>query len=127
MRHAGAFEAVLSGDNYNADLAERYGWINRALPASRLGGFVTALAHRIAEFPAASLVVQKERVNAIALASASDFRRDAELFVELARNPETQGRVQTAMKRGLQLREWEADLGRRLPSLGNHSATPVTD
>jgi enoyl-CoA hydratase/carnithine racemase len=127
MGRARALETVLSDYDYDADLAERYGWINRALPDRALGGFVTALAHRIAEFPAASLVAQKERVNAIALAPAEDFRRDAELFVELVRNPETQGRVQTAMKRGLQMREWEMDLARMLPSLGNHSATRPTN
>jgi hypothetical protein len=36
--------------------AERYGWINRALPADRLSDFVRSLAHRIASFPAAGHV-----------------------------------------------------------------------
>jgi hypothetical protein len=31
------------------------------------------------------------------------------------------------MKRGLQMREWEMDPARMLPSLGNHSATPLTN
>jgi enoyl-CoA hydratase/carnithine racemase len=54
MGRARALEVMLSADDYDADLAERYGWINRALPAARLSEFVTALAHRIAGFPAAA-------------------------------------------------------------------------
>jgi len=117
MGRGRALEAILSGEDYDAELAERYGWINRALPASALGKFVTSLAHRIAGFPVASLVTLKERVNAIALAPAADFRRDSDLFLERGRDPETQGRVQAAMKRGLQTRDWEMELARMLPDL----------
>jgi enoyl-CoA hydratase/carnithine racemase len=102
MGLARALKAVLSGQDYDADLAERYGWINRALPAKELDGFVSSLAQRVAAFPTASLAILKERVNAIGLAPAADFRRDAELFVDCARSPETQARVQAAMKRGFQ-------------------------
>src|SRR5215510_13652132 len=52
MGRARALEVMLSADDYDADLAERYGWINRALPSAALGEFVTSLAHRIAGFPA---------------------------------------------------------------------------
>jgi enoyl-CoA hydratase/carnithine racemase len=67
MGRARALEVILSAEDYDAELAERYGWINRALPASELGDFVSLLAHRIASFPAAGQVVVKERVNAIGL------------------------------------------------------------
>src|SRR3979409_2345389 len=73
MGRSRALEVMLSADDYDAELAERYGWINRALPAARLGEFVTALAHRIAGFPAAGHVTVKARVNAIALAPIEDF------------------------------------------------------
>ncbi len=82
MGRARALEVMLSAEDYDADLAERYGWINRALPADALGDFVRSLAHRIARFPAAGHVVVKDRVNAIALAPAEDFRRDSDLFLE---------------------------------------------
>jgi enoyl-CoA hydratase/carnithine racemase len=111
MGRARALEVMLSAEDYDAELAERYGWINRALPASTLGEFVTSLAHRIAGFPAAGRVVLKDRVNAIALAPAEDFRRDSDLFGECVRNPEAQSRVQVAMTRGFQTREAEMALG----------------
>src|SRR6201988_2023886 len=52
LGRARALEVMLSADDYSAELAERYGWINRALPADELGDFVSSLAHRIAKFPA---------------------------------------------------------------------------
>ena len=93
MGRARALEVMLSADDYDAELAERYGWINRALPASALREFVRSVAHRIAGFPAAGRAVLKDRVNAIALAQADDFRRDLDLFLECARDPETQRRI----------------------------------
>ena len=80
MGRARALEVMLSADDYDADLAERYGWINRALPADALDEFVGALAHRIAAFPAAGHGAVKQRVNAISLAPPEDFRRDSDLF-----------------------------------------------
>jgi len=117
MGRGRALEAVLSGEDYDAALAERYGWINRALTSKALGEFVTSLAQRIAGFPALSLVTLKERVNAIALAPAADFRRDSDLFLECARTPEAQSRTRAAMKLGFQTRDWEMELARMLPAL----------
>jgi enoyl-CoA hydratase/carnithine racemase len=111
MGRARALEVMLSADDYDAEVAERYGWINRALPAGALGEFVRSLAHRIAAFPAAGRAVLKDRVNAIALAPADDFRRDSDLFLECARYPETLRRMAVAMTRGFQTHEGEMALG----------------
>jgi enoyl-CoA hydratase/carnithine racemase len=117
MGRARALEVMLSARDYDAELAERYGWINRALPAKELGEFVKSLAHRIAKFPAGSLAAVKDRVNAIALAPAEDFRRDSDLFGEGARNPEAQSRFEAAFKRGFQTRDAEMDLARMVGEL----------
>ena len=45
MGRARALEVMLSADDFDAELAERYGWINRALPTASLGEFVRSLAH----------------------------------------------------------------------------------
>jgi enoyl-CoA hydratase/carnithine racemase len=119
MGRARALEVMLSAEDYDAELAEQYGWINRALPADTIGDFVEALAHRIAGFPAAGQVVVKDRVNAIALAPAEDFRRDSDLFGEGVLNPEAQERIQAAMKRGFQTRKAELTLGRMVGGLTN--------
>jgi enoyl-CoA hydratase/carnithine racemase len=117
MGRARALEVMLSADDYNAELAERYGWINRTLPARELDGFVRSLAHRIAGFPAAGRVIVKDRVNAIALAPAEDFRRDSDLFAEVVRGPEAQRQIKAAFKHGFQTREAEMNLGKLLGEL----------
>jgi enoyl-CoA hydratase/carnithine racemase len=109
MGRSRALEVMLSAEDYDAELAERYGWINRAMPADALDDFVKSLAHRIAAFPAAGHAVVKDRVNAIALAPAEDFRRDADLFREGAGGA-AQGRIRAAMARGFQTREGEMTL-----------------
>jgi enoyl-CoA hydratase/carnithine racemase len=121
MGRARALEVMLSADDYDAELAERYGWINRALPADELGGFVRRLAHRIASFPAAGHAVVKGRVNAIALAPVEDIRRDSDLFIEGAGSAEFQKRMQAAMKRGFQTRDAEMSLARLVGDLGEDS------
>ena len=119
LGRARALEVMLSAEDYGAEMAERYGWINRALPADALGDFVRSLAHRIAGFPAAGRVAVKERVNAIALAPVEDFRRDSDLFAESVSNPEAQERIQAAFKRGFQTRNAEMNLGSLLGELGD--------
>jgi enoyl-CoA hydratase/carnithine racemase len=117
MGRGRAIEVMLSSQDYDADLAERYGWINRALPADTLSDFVKSLANRIARFPAGGLAVVKDRVNTIALAPTEDFRRDSDLFAEGMRNPEAQSRTQAAMKRGFQTRDAEMALAQMLGDL----------
>jgi enoyl-CoA hydratase/carnithine racemase len=120
MGRARALEVMLSADDYDAELAERYGWINRTLPSAALGEFVHALAHRIAGLPTGGQVVVKDRVNAIALAPTEDFRRDSDLFGEGVRNAEAQQRSAAATKRGFQTRDGEMVLGRLLGELTDH-------
>jgi enoyl-CoA hydratase/carnithine racemase len=117
MGRSRALEVMLSAEDYDADLAERYGWINRALPADALDAFVSALAHRIATFPAAGHALVKERVNTIALAPVEDFRHDSDLFGEAVRSPEAQRQIAAALDRGLQTRDAELALPRLLGDL----------
>ena len=62
MGRARALEVMLSAQDYDAELAERYGWVNRAVPADELDDFVRSLAHRIARFPATGHITVKDRV-----------------------------------------------------------------
>jgi enoyl-CoA hydratase/carnithine racemase len=117
MGRARALEVLLSADDYDAELAEQYGWINRALPAADLGEFVTVLARRIGAFPVAGFVAVKERVNAISLAPAEDFHHDSDQFGERVGDSETQLLMQTAFERGLQTPQGEIALASMLSDL----------
>ena len=59
----------------------------------------------------------KDRVNAIALAPAEDFRRDSDLFAQDVREPEAQGLIGAAIRGGFQTRDAEMDLPSMLGDL----------
>lgn len=61
---ARALEIVLSSEEYDAELAERYGFINRAIDDDKIDKFVDNFAKRLASFPKRSLYVGKKMVNA---------------------------------------------------------------
>src|SRR5918996_2583141 len=116
-----ALEIISSSDDYDADTAERYGWINRAIPDSELDGFVDRLARRIASFDKEVLTEAKRLVN-----RASRLPDDAQLvaaetaFFRLLSRPETQARISKLMAQGLQQRgDFELRLGHHL---GNNNS-----
>ncbi len=59
-----ALELILGCDEITADVAERYGLVNRAFPAAELRPFVERLARRIATFPARAIALNKVAVEA---------------------------------------------------------------
>jgi enoyl-CoA hydratase/carnithine racemase len=117
MGRARALEVMLSADDYDAELAQQYGWINRAVPAGEIDNFVRALAHRIARFPSPGHVAVKDRVNAIALAPAEEFRHDSDIFGNGVRAPEAQTLIRNTFEHGLQTRDAEMALARMLGDL----------
>ncbi len=97
-----ALEIMLSGDDYDAQTAERYGWINRALPDVELGPFVDRLAQRIAAFPARGIRNTKELVNLASLPSEEMLLDETRRFVLALREPETGARIRWLFAHGAQ-------------------------
>src|SRR5208282_3095120 len=69
-----ALEFLLSGDDFDADIAERYGWVNRTLDDGDLDSFVDALAQRLASFDREPLGAVKAQVNRFGLQLPSSSR-----------------------------------------------------
>jgi len=69
MGRARALEVILTCDDFSAEQAADYGFINRALPADELGPFVNGLARRIADFPAHTIAHAKNAVDAATFSS----------------------------------------------------------
>src|SRR5258708_34428787 len=67
-----ALEVLVGYNDLAAELAERYGYINRALPADELTPFVERLAHRIASFPAHTVAHVKAAVDRGAFGSLAE-------------------------------------------------------
>ena len=57
-----ALEIILSARDFDADEAEAYGTINKALEPDEIGPYVEKLAQRIAKFPAESINACKQAV-----------------------------------------------------------------
>src|SRR6201998_2278079 len=72
MGRGRALEVLLGCNDISAELAERYGYINRALPQDALTPFVERLAHRIASFPAHTIAHVKAAVDQGAFGSLAE-------------------------------------------------------
>jgi enoyl-CoA hydratase/carnithine racemase len=68
-----ALEVILSSDDYDAETAERWGWVTRALPDAELDGFVDTMAARLASFDKTSLASAKAMVNRASLPPDADL------------------------------------------------------
>ena len=111
-----ALEIVLGANDFDGDTAERYGYVNRALPDVELGGFVDALARRIASFDRRAIVAAKNLVNDVSLPSADRLLDALNSFQTALAWPETQRRIKALFERGLQQdvdfeKGWPAVLG----------------
>src|SRR5580700_6066011 len=113
-----AMEAILGADDFDAETAERYGWVNRALPDADLDAFVARLARRIASFPADGVLTAKQVLNQVTMPAADAIRADAVRFRQLVTSDAATGRTAALFTQGLQTRgPLEIDLGDRIGSL----------
>jgi enoyl-CoA hydratase/carnithine racemase len=97
-----ALEIVLGANDFDGDTAERYGYVNRALPDAELDGFVDALARRIASFDRRPIAAAKNLINQVSLPSADRLLDGLNSFLTALTWSETQQRIQALLKRGLQ-------------------------
>jgi len=97
-----ALEVLLSGDDIDGELAERYGYVNRSLPDAELDPFVDALARRIAKFDKQAIADIKDLVNVSSLPADEELREQWNAFITSVGRPQAQERVAELMKLGLQ-------------------------
>jgi enoyl-CoA hydratase/carnithine racemase len=112
-----ALEAILGCEDFDANLAERYGWINRALPAAELRPFVYALARRIASFPREAIALAKRAVDAADATVREGLLEEAHLFSRTLAGPEARERMDAFVSSGSQNPIAERDLGALLGRL----------
>ena len=110
MARSRALEVVLGCDDFPAELAERYGYINRALPPDEIGPFVERLAYRIASFPPEAIALAKASVGSAELPTVEGLLEEAHYFNQSVATDEARQRMKRFMERGGQTREAELDL-----------------
>src|ERR1700676_2520613 len=109
-----ALEIILGAKDFDGDTAERYGYVNRALPDSELDGFVDALARRIASFDRRAIAAAKSLVNQVSLPSMDRLLDSITSFGTALTWPEAQQRIQALLERGLQR---DVDFEKRWPEV----------
>ncbi len=105
-----ALELMLGCDDLDAETAERWGYLNRALAPDELRPFVTRLARRIASFPPRAVADAKAAALGAEAAWDEGLIEEDYLFQGLLRTPEAQQRMRAFLKRGGQTREGELRL-----------------
>jgi enoyl-CoA hydratase/carnithine racemase len=109
---ARAIEVVTSADDFDADTAERYGWVNRSIPDAELDAFVERFAARLAGFDRRAIATAKQIINErTGLPQPADLAATEAKFLEALTFPEVQARLRQLFEEGFQR---DSDLERRM-------------
>lgn len=114
-----ALEMILAGEDLDAETAERWGLLNRALAADEIEPFVDRLARRVASFSGEAIALAKESVNASALPLAEGLIEEAYLFQRSVRTDAAQKRMRRFLEEGGQTRDGEIAVADLVGRLGN--------
>ncbi|MFJ5063594.1 enoyl-CoA hydratase/isomerase family protein [Streptomyces nigra] len=110
-----ALEVLLGADDFPADLAAAYGYVNRVVPEDRLEDVVDAFARRVAGFDKVAVSGTKALVDAVTEPPVEEFAAALAAFFRTSGRPENSGRVKRLFDAGLQQPDGaERDLGRHL-------------
>ena len=114
-----ALEIVLSGDDFDADIAERYGWVNRTLDDDDLDSFVDALVQRLASFDREVLGAVKAQVNRFGMPTETELQSSNDMFFSTLAWPSAQARRAKVRNIGYGVpSDFELNFGKYLPTLG---------
>ena len=108
-----ALEIICGANDFDADTAEKYGWVNRSIPDADLDAFVDDFARRVASFEKRALELAKKLVNARAgVPSEADRWGSNQSFMGTTSWPETKALVAKLIDKGLQKQgDFELRLG----------------
>jgi enoyl-CoA hydratase/carnithine racemase len=118
MGRGRGLEVILGANDFSAELAEQYGYVNRALPDDEIEAFVDSLAGRLASFEKHALVGAKALMNEVTLPPDTVFQHALTAFFASTEQPGTRARGASLIKRGLQIRsDTEMRLGQAVAEL----------
>jgi enoyl-CoA hydratase/carnithine racemase len=119
MGRGRALEVILGCDDFDAALAERYGWINRAIPDQQFEAFVEQFARRVASFDSQSIREAKRLVTLHGGGpTPADYDESAATFYGRQPWPGTAARFPKLLELGSgKHSDLELNFGRRLGEL----------
>jgi enoyl-CoA hydratase/carnithine racemase len=114
-----ALEIVLSADDFDADIAERYAWVNRALDDDEIDSFVDTLVRRLASFDREVLAAAKAQINRFGRPTATEAQSSNDMIFPMLTWPSAQARRAKLGGIGYGVpSDFELNFGRYLPSFG---------
>jgi enoyl-CoA hydratase/carnithine racemase len=114
-----ALEIVLGADDFDADIAERYGWVNRTLDDDDLDSFVDTLVRRLASFDREVLAAAKAQINRFGTPTATELRSSNDMIFPMLTLPAAQARRARIRDIGYGVpSDFELNFGRYLPAFG---------
>ena len=97
-----ALEIIASADDYDGELAERYGYVNRAIPDAEFDAFIDAFVTRVSSFTPGAIRDLKQVVDPVTLPPDEEFVEQANLFFAGLGRPEAQAYLKRRFEQGLQ-------------------------
>ncbi|TFF37774.1 enoyl-CoA hydratase/isomerase family protein [Mucilaginibacter psychrotolerans] len=82
-----ALEVILTGMDYDAETAEKYGWITRSVSDDELDSFVDNITERLVSFDKQALISAKSQINRASLPPREDFLNSYKEFSESMKWP----------------------------------------
>ncbi|QBR01491.1 enoyl-CoA hydratase/isomerase family protein [Paraburkholderia pallida] len=115
---ARALEIILGADDFDATTAERYGWINRAVPEAQLDAFVDNFVQRILSFDKQALSTCKATINQIGLPDEAQLQATENTFFKTFGWPGARERMPKLLEQGIgKAGEFELNLGHHMGNL----------
>jgi enoyl-CoA hydratase/carnithine racemase len=115
-----AAEIILGADDFPAELAERYGYVNRVVPDGELDDFVDCFARRIAGFDKTAIAGAKALLDLASLPADEEFGPGMTAFLQTAWRPVNAARIRYLLECGLQTPTGaELDLGAAVGEFGD--------
>jgi enoyl-CoA hydratase/carnithine racemase len=116
-----ALEIFLGADDFDADTAEKYGWVNRSIPDAELDAFVENFARRVSNFDPRALELAKKTVNARAgVPTEAERWSSNQSYLTTTTWPDTQAKIGKLMGMGLQQdNDLELNFGARIGDIAD--------
>lgn len=114
---ARAMEIILSGEDIDAETAERWGYLNRIFEADEIDGKVAALAAKIASYPLEAVRLGKQSLDNASGDPEAGLLNEAWYFQRLIRTEAARENMQKFLENGGQTREGELQVDKLAAAL----------
>jgi enoyl-CoA hydratase/carnithine racemase len=116
-------EILLGGDDFDGALAERYGYVNRAIPDAEFEDFVTAFARRVSGWDHQTIVEVKSFIDKYTRLPDAEYPLHSDAYWAGVSRPEVGGIVGRLLENGMQQRgPLEYNLGQQIAAIAQKEA-----